>query len=323
MNNLIAKFKDIKIAVIGDLMLDKYIIGKVDRISPEAPIPVVSVQREKFVSGGAANVAANISTLSGLVTILGVVGKDSASVTLNTCISDLGIDTSGICYLPERKTIQKIRIIGQNQQLLRVDYEDESYIGSHVENELMNKLKGCTDLSAIVISDYAKGTITIELMQMLKDFSKDNNIMLIVDPKPKHHNFYQDVELITPNQKEAQELSGIILHSDADFLAAGAKLVNNFRSNIIITAGERGMYVFPQNAPDNFTHIPTVAKEVYDVSGAGDTVIATLSLALACGADLAKAAKLANIAAGIKVSKVGTAPVYLSELTQMIENMEQ
>jgi len=314
MKEIIKKFQDIKIAVIGDLMLDKYIFGKVERISPEAPIPVVAVQQEKFVAGGAANVAANIATLSGRANILGVVGKDSAAVTLNGCIQDLEIDTAGICYLPERKTIQKIRIIGQNQQLLRVDYEDGSYIGAHVEKQMMQQLSACQDLQIIVISDYAKGTITAELMQLLKEYANSRQIKLIVDPKPRHKEFYHDLFLITPNQKEAQELSGIVLQEDKDFRAAGIKLVREFKANIIITAGARGMYLFTKTNPEQYLHIPTVAREVYDVSGAGDTVVATLSLALASGASLAQAAQLANIAAGLKVSKMGTAPVHYAEL---------
>ncbi len=318
MKKIIEKFNDINIAVVGDLMLDKYIIGKVERISPEAPIPVVSVHKEKFVAGGAANVAANIATLSGNAKIFGVVGKDEAALILDNCIKDLGIDTAGMINLPERKTIQKIRIIGQSQQLLRVDYEDGSYIGSHAEKQIISQLSACENLQIIIVSDYAKGTITTELMQLLKTIALKKNIKIIVDPKPKHKEFYKDVYLITPNQKEAQELSGIILEKDEDFLAAGAKLVEKFHSNIIITAGDKGMYVFPIDAPKEFTHIPTVAREVYDVSGAGDTVIATLSLALASGANLSKAAKLANIAAGIKVSKIGTAPVHFDELLNEI-----
>jgi rfaE bifunctional protein kinase chain/domain len=316
MKNIIRRFKDINIAVVGDLMLDKYIIGKVERISPEAPIPVVSVHKEKFVAGGAANVAANIATLNGNAKIFGVVGKDEAATTLSNCIENLGIDARGICSLPERKTIQKIRIIGQSQQLLRVDYEDGSYIGSHAEKQIIMQLSACENLQIIIVSDYAKGTITSELMQLLKKFATEKNIKIIVDPKPKHKEFYQGVSLITPNQKEAQELSGIILEKDEDFLEAGAKLTEEFHSDIIITAGDKGMYVFPIDAPRDFTHIPTVAREVYDVSGAGDTVIATLSLALASGANLAEAAKLANIAAGIKVSKIGTAPVHFKELSE-------
>ena len=168
MKKIIEKFNDINIAVVGDLMLDKYIIGKVERISPEAPIPVVSVHKEKFVAGGAANVAANIATLSGNAKIFGVVGKDEAALILDNCIKDLGIDTAGMINLPERKTIQKIRIIGQSQQLLRVDYEDGSYIGSHAEKQIISQLSACENLQIIIVSDYAKGTITTELMQLLK-----------------------------------------------------------------------------------------------------------------------------------------------------------
>ena len=318
MIKIIDGFKDKKIAVIGDLILDKYIFGKVERISPEAPIPIVTVKSEKFVPGGAANVASNIATLSGKAEILGVVGKDVASKILIDGLSELNIETAGICNLSDRKTIEKIRIIGQNQQLLRVDYEDDSYIGTHIETELINNLEKIENLSVIIISDYAKGTITAELMLMLKKFAKAKEIKLIVDPKPKHKDIYHGVFLITPNQKEAQELSGILLKNDEDFIVAGRKLVSELQANIIITAGEKGMYVFDAQDELKVNHIHTVAKEVYDVSGAGDTVIATLSLAIACGANLSDAATLANIAAGIKVSKMGTAPVYLEELKSQL-----
>ena len=359
MIEIINKFKNQKIAIIGDLILDKYIYGEVDRISPEAPVPIVRVIREKYVPGGAANVAANISTLGGNPFLFGIVGNDQYKDILLQKTAEMNIPTSGIFTDNNKTTIRKTRVIGLNQQLLRIDHENTDYIETHMEEKFVNKLKEIKDLSAILISDYAKGTITKQLMSQLIQFSKENNILLIIDPKPKHKEWYTGSSLITPNKKEAQEMSGIIIESEDDFIKAGEILVNKFESDVIITAGADGMYVFEKLTPTDpsdpslkeegkirnservvplgkgeqkgvdqlttsnsklttnnlsISHIPTVAKEIYDVSGAGDTVIATLALALSSGATLTEAAILANHAAGIKVGKIGTAPIFLEEL---------
>ncbi len=355
----LSNFSNQKIAVIGDLILDKYIYGEVDRISPEAPVPIVRVMKEKYVPGGAANVAANISTLEGKPYLFGIVGNDRYKNILLQKIEELNISTSGIIIDPNKTTTRKTRIIGLNQQLLRIDNENTDYIESHLEDEFLLKLKEVSNLSAIIVSDYAKGVITKQLILQLIQFSKENNILLIIDPKPKHKDWYTGSTLITPNKKEAQEMSGILIDSEDDFIKSGKELVNQFDSNIIITAGAEGMYVFEkglttqpplsnkegkirnsgidiplekgeQKGVDQLTthnstltthnlsvsHIQTVAKEVYDVSGAGDTVIAVLALALSCKASLIDAAILANQAAGIKVGKIGTKPVFLKELVK-------
>jgi len=375
MKEIINKFKNQKIAVIGDLILDKYIYGEVDRISPEAPVPIVRVLKEKYVPGGAANVAANISTLGGDPFLFGTVGKDQYKDILLQKIAEMNIHTSGIFTDNNKTTTRKTRVIGLNQQLLRIDNENIDYIETHQEEKIIDQLKNINDLSAILISDYAKGTITKQLISQLIQFSQANNIPIIIDPKPKHQDWYTGSTLVTPNKKEAQEMCGIIIETKNDFIQVGKLLVNKFNSNVIITAGAEGMYVFEKpspltplpkgeekernidkvvplekgeskgvysdrlseeflqrhstkslNTPDStqhlklttqnlaFTHIPTVAREVYDVSGAGDTVIAVLTLALCCDADLESAAILANQAAGIKVSKIGTAPIFLEEL---------
>ena len=355
MKEIIKKFKNQKIAVIGDLILDKYIYGEVDRISPEAPVPIVRVLREKYVPGGAANVAANISTLGGNPYLFGIVGNDQYKDILLQKTVELNIPTSGIFTDSNKTTIRKTRVIGLNQQLLRIDHENTDYIETHQEDKFINKLKEIKDLSAILISDYAKGTITKQLMSQLVQFSKENEILLIIDPKPKHKEWYTGSSLITPNKKEAQEMSGIMIESEEDFTKAGEILVNKFDSDVIITAGADGMYVFEEGKGDrvqgvreketsparviltnlsrsslkegsklktnnlSISHIPTVAREVYDVSGAGDTVIATLALALSCGTTLKKAAILANHAAGIKVGKIGTVPIFLEELLKEVE----
>ncbi|MDP8200865.1 MAG: PfkB family carbohydrate kinase [Candidatus Tenebribacter burtonii] len=362
MKEIIKKFKNQKIAVIGDLILDKYVYGEVDRISPEAPVPIVRVLREKYVPGGAANVAANISTLGGNPFLFGIVGNDQYKDILLSKTAEMNIPTLGIITDNNKTTIRKTRVIGLNQQLLRIDYENTDYIETHVEDKFIYKLKEVKDLSAIIISDYAKGAITKQLILQLIQFSKENDILLIVDPKPKHKEWYSGSTLVTPNKKEAQEMSGIIIESEEDLIKAGKVLVDKFDSDIIITAGADGMYVFerltprssPRLRPDrpapllnkegelkkndviltdlsrsslkegstittqhlSVSHIPTIAKEVYDVSGAGDTVIAVLALALSCGATLNNAAILANHAAGIKVGKIGTAPIFLEELVK-------
>lgn len=309
---ILSRFQNQKIAIIGDLILDKYVYGIVDRISPEAPVPVVKVTKERFVPGGAANVAANISTLSGQAFLFGIVGNDQHKDILVKSVNDLNIDSLGILTDPKKQTIQKTRIIGMNQQLLRIDNEDTGYIETHLEAEFITKLKKINDLNSIIISDYAKGTITQELLQQIIALGNEKNIHLIIDPKPKHKDWYKNAFLITPNKKEAQEMSGITIETENDFIKAGEKLVEELSANIIITAGAEGMYIFEKdNKPQ---HLPTVAREVYDVSGAGDTVVATLSLALSSGASIFEAANLANIAAGIKVGKSGTQPVYLEEL---------
>ena len=311
-NKYLDQFKNKKIAVIGDLILDKYIFGDVERISPEAPIPIVNVQKETFAPGGAANVAANVSTLSGKAYLLGIVGKDSARETLLETAHSYAINTDGILTDNNKTTIQKIRVIGQHQQLLRIDYEKTDYIDNEKNSLLFKILTNLTDISIIVISDYAKGTITQNLVEQIKQYAKQNNILLIIDPKPLHKSFYEGAFLITPNRQEAQKMSGILIENREDFIKAGQKLILEMDANIVLTAGELGMFVFEKDK--EFIHIPTVAKDVFDVSGAGDTVVASLALALSTGTSLSEAAVIANHAAGIKVGKVGTSPVLLAEL---------
>jgi rfaE bifunctional protein kinase chain/domain len=381
MKKIIENFTNQKIAVIGDLILDKYIFGKVDRISPEAPVPIVKVESEKYVPGGAANVAANISSLGGKAFLIGIVGQDQYQDELVSKLDTANIDYQSVLVDPSKRTTLKTRVIGLNQQLLRIDHEDTHYIESHFEDKFITKLKEIENLSAIILSDYAKGTITKELLSQLIKLAYLKEIPLIIDPKPKHKNWYRNSFLVTPNKKEAQEISGITIETEEDYLKAGEKLVNDLSANIIITAGAEGMYVFERLTPQPhlsnkegeicyseddtkrhstkssnnanssiekqseltpqpplftlkegekslnsqltthnliITHIPTQAREVYDVSGAGDTVVAALTLALSSGASLFSAAKLANKAAGIKVGKSGTQPVYLQELLREI-----
>ena len=314
--NKLNDFKNKKIAIIGDIILDKYILGKVERISPEAPIPVVSVLKEKYVPGGAANVAANISTLGGQAFLFGLVGNDYSGELLLNRLSNFSVNTDGIIKDSQRKTTEKIRVIGHNQQLLRIDYEDTSYIPQNTEVLIVDKIKA-QNFDIIIISDYAKGTITSDILKEIKLIAKKDNIKIIIDPKPSHKNWYHDSFLITPNQKEAGEMLGENIVTENDFIEAGIELVNIYNSNIVITAGSQGMYVFEKDKKHK--HIHTKAKEVYDVSGAGDTVVATLALGLSANMSLLDSAELANLAAGIKVGKLGTAPVKIEELKNAIK----
>ncbi|MBD3164400.1 D-glycero-beta-D-manno-heptose-7-phosphate kinase [Candidatus Woesearchaeota archaeon] len=316
MKDIINKFKNQNILVIGDLILDKYIFGNVERISPEAPVPVIEVKKEMYVPGGAANAANNVSSLGGRAFLLGIVGEDTSKDILLEEARNKGISTEGIITDPRKPTIQKIRVVGQNQQLLRIDYEDKSYIDN--EEKIIERIKNKEKIGAILISDYAKGTITKKLMKDVLGLAKKKNIILIIDPKPRHKSFYKSCYLITPNKKEAEEMTNMAIKTEEDLEKAGTKLMEELDCNVLITTGERGMSLFEKkNAP---IHIPTLAKEVYDVSGAGDTVIATLSLALSSRASLKDAAVLANHAAGIKVGKLGTAPVSAEELKNSLDN---
>lgn len=318
MLDILSKFKQKRIAVVGDLMLDKYIFGKVDRISPEAPIPIVAVKEERSVPGGAANVATNISTLGAEAFLFGIVGNDSAKDILIKSAHEFGISTEGITIDDSKVTIQKIRVLGQGQQLVRIDYEDQNYAENHAESAILEKIKNIANLDAVIVSDYAKGTINKDFMSLLLPYCKAHNIPVIIDPKPAHKHFYKGAFLVTPNKKEAEEMTGMKVETTEDLEACGKLLIEALDCNVIITTSEKGMSVFAKDQEP--VHIPTVAKEVYDVSGAGDTVISTLAIALSCQAALSEAADIANHAAGVKVGKIGTAPVYFNELKKSLTN---
>ncbi|MBU0628039.1 MAG: D-glycero-beta-D-manno-heptose-7-phosphate kinase [Nanoarchaeota archaeon] len=310
LTNILNNFKGKKIMIIGDIMLDKYIFGKVERISPEAPVQVVEVEKESYVPGGAANVANNIASLDGNAYMVGIVGDDQQGNLLIKELNERRIDTNGIFIAKDKPTTQKVRVLGQKQQLLRIDYEKKEYINKETEDSIINFIKNKKEIDAIIISDYAKGVITQKLVDEIKTISK--NKIIIVDPKPKHLNFYKDVTLITPNTKEAIEMTGI-----EDIESTGKHLLKQLNSPILITRGEKGMSLFEK---EEITNIPTKAKEVYDVSGAGDTVVAALTISLTAGATLKEAATLANHAAGIKVGKLGTSTVTIDEIRQSLEN---
>lgn len=305
-----------EILVLGDLILDKYVFGDVERISPEAPIPVVSVTKETFVPGGAANTASNIASLGGQAYLVGIVGNDEPARILIQESRARKINTQGIETDEAVQTIQKIRVIGQSQQLLRVDYENSFKVSAQISKKFEGSCFKNENLKAFVISDYARGTVNLALVDEAKAFCRKKNIPVIVDPRPEHKDWYRGVFLITPNRKEAEEISGRKLTSQDEVVRAGNEMSKALDCHVLITMGERGMSLFEKGREP--VHIPTVASQVYDVSGAGDTVVATLAMALSSGKSLVEAAKLANQAAGIKVRKLGTASVSLAELNEAL-----
>jgi len=320
---IIEKFKDKKILVFGDVILDKYIWGDVSRISPEAPVQVVNVIKESYSPGGAGNVANNIAALSAKSLIVGIVGNDTTKDRLIKELKKRNIDVSGLIEDKNKRTIRKVRVFGRSQQLLRFDYEGKGYVNTETENNILDFIsKKIGEIDAIIVSDYAKGAITKNLMEKLITICKEKNKIIVVDPKPKHKNFYKNATLITPNHAEAHQMTGFAEEEleDTDIERMGKQLLEELNSNVLITKGEKGMSLFEKDGKIN--HIPTFAKEVYDIVGAGDTSVATLTLALASGATLEESAMIANHAAGITVGKIGTSTVNIEELKKSIENVK-
>jgi len=317
--NVLEQFKNKKILVIGDIMLDKYIWGNVSRLSPEAPVQVVKVDKESYAPGGAANVANNVAALNGTTYMIGLTGYDQANDTLLAELSKRKINTDGILVENNKPTTQKVRVIGKGQQLVRFDYENSGYIDEGKEKKIYDfVLKRIQNIDAIIISDYAKGVITQNLSENLIKLANEKKKIIIVDPKPIHKEFYKNATLITPNNKEICEMLNLDEENDKDIIHGGKKLSDYLKTSLIITKGEKGMIIFEKE--NEITNIPTKAKEVFDIAGAGDTVVATLALALASNATLKEAAILANYAAGITVGKIGTTTVSVEEIRKEIEN---
>lgn len=308
------------IMVIGDLMLDEYIWGVVDRISPEAPVPVVEVKEETFRLGGAGNVAKNLTTIGARVLMNTVIGKDRPRDILMDMLGAQGIETGCILCDPQRRTIVKTRIIAHTQQVVRIDKEDRDLIPGDFRAELVAALKNnLAGLDGIIISDYGKGVVSRELIEQVVQESAARGILVSVDPKERNFAHYHGVGLITPNTKELSFGSGMTIQSEQDIIAATQRIFDMLGCGmVLVTRGSNGMSLF-QNR-DTVTHIPTAAQKVFDVTGAGDTVIACFTLAAAAGATPVEAAVIANCAAGIVVGEIGAASVTWDDLrTQCLE----
>jgi len=330
---IINKFGKAKILVVGDLILDEYIWGSVERISPEAPVPVLWAKKRTFVPGGTANVANNICSLGGKVTLLGVTGSDANSKILLSELKKRKINTQGIFAEAKRHTTVKTRILAGHQQVVRVDWEHTHDLPKELNAKILKFIqKNINSFDAIIIEDYGKGVINIALLEALIRLAKTRKKIITVDPKEENFQYYQSVNAITPNRKELEnairnlkikdttsrfKINTDKLFTDKDVDLAAREILEYLNlDSILITLGEQGMKLLEKNG--RLTHIPTVAQEVFDVSGAGDTVISTFTLALCAGASNLEAAHIANFAAGIVVGKLGTAVTNVRELLERI-----
>jgi len=319
--SIVSNFKNVKVMVIGDLILDEFVWGDVSRISPEAPVPVVWVKKESFMPGGASNVANNLRSLGADVLLVGVIGNDESGAILKGELDQKGIRTAGVVTDGSRPTIVKTRVVAGHQQVVRIDKENAEHLSAPVIGRMVKHItENIREVDAVIIEDYGKGVITPALLSKVVPIAKKYRKIISVDPKEEHFNYYKGASVITPNNHEAARAVGFAILDDASLKKAGERLLVKLNCKIaLITLGENGMAVFQRGRPMH--HIPTVAQEVFDVSGAGDTVIASYTLSLASGADPVEAAHIANCAAGIVVGKVGIAVVTPNELLDKIKSL--
>jgi len=316
---IVERFPSASVLVVGDVMLDHFVVGPVNRISPEAPVPIVEHDHDVYRAGGAANVAHNVRALGAGAGLVGVVGADQAAADLARELDRAGISSAGLVTDSARRTTTKLRIVtNRNQQVARIDYETDEEIAGDIEKAVReNSRRLAATARVVVVSDYLKGTVTRAVVGDLVAMCGDRHLPIVVDPKIPHIDYYRGATVVTPNHHEAEVASHIRVRSDGD--AERAARVFRERAgcaHVLITRGERGMSLLEEDAS---THLPSVAREVAGVTGAGDTVVATLALALAAGASLAEAAALANHAAGVVVAKFGAATVSAGELLNAIE----
>ena len=321
---LFGQFGKCRILVIGDIMLDRYLWGSVSRISPEAPVPVVDINKEEHLLGGAANVANNIAALNGQPVLVGVVGKDSFASTLKEKLAARKFTEDGVFTDRSRPTTVKTRIIASNQQVVRADRETTEEISAKLNKKILDYInKILNKISAVIISDYGKGVINLALLENLISACNEKNIFVAVDPKESHFFNYRYVSTITPNHHEAGFVVGKKINDDATLTEVGWQILEQLESkSLLITLGEKGMALFESGQGNqkkrSLTRIPTLARRVYDVTGAGDTVIAALTMAVAAGATLKEAALIANVAASEVVAEVGTAQVSRDRLMKLL-----
>ncbi|MCG6918967.1 MAG: D-glycero-beta-D-manno-heptose-7-phosphate kinase, partial [Deltaproteobacteria bacterium] len=311
-------FTSCRILVVGDLLMDEYLWGRVERISPEAPVPVVEVKEESLILGGAGNVVNNITALGGHALLCGVVGNDFMGQELTRMLQEMNSPINGLVVEEGRPTTIKTRIVAHSQQVVRVDREERRPVNEESIGRILATLqKELHKSDAILIADYGKGVVTRSLMDGIHSLGQGGQTILAIDPTVRNLGLYKDVTLITPNNYEAQQMSGIQIEDDQSLRRAGEHLLEELGCQmVLITQGDKGMTLFEGNGQT--TQIPTVARKVFDVSGAGDTVIATFTLALAAGLKPSDAALLANLAAGIVVGEVGTATVAASKLKDIL-----
>jgi D-beta-D-heptose 7-phosphate kinase/D-beta-D-heptose 1-phosphate adenosyltransferase len=313
-STLLRRFSQVRVLVIGDLMLDRYIWGQVERISPEAPVPIVRVSRENIRAGGAGNVVANIQALGGRAVACGIIGKDQAGQQLLQELRATAAGTAGVVATRMVQTTSKIRIIAHSQQLVRLDREHPEEIDRRRHLRLQTFVQQhVSEFDVIVVSDYAKGVINVELLTVLAELRDKHRFVYLIDPKRRHFAYYRGASLVKPNKEEAGLAAGVEIRDQVGLCQAGERLLDLWQAEaILVSRGEEGMSLFQRQK--RAQHFPTTAREVFDVTGAGDTVLATCALALGAGATLEEATILANYGAGVVVGKVGTATVNPAEL---------
>jgi rfaE bifunctional protein kinase chain/domain len=320
--DLLNRFRGARLLVVGDLMLDHFIFGDVERISPEAPVPVLRVISESYRLGGAANVIHNVRSLGAQVTACGVIGRDAAGKRLVHDLRRVGASTAGVFADKQVQTIEKSRIIAgpHHQQIVRLDRENQAPIAEatlkRLQRFVLAKAMAC---DGVVISDYGKGVVHASLLSSMTRLVRQDKLICVVDPKKENYGRYRFPTLITPNKDEAGDASGVAIRDEKSLLAAGEKLVRTWQAKaVLITRGPDGMSLFRSRRA--VRHFPTESRDLFDVTGAGDTVAAVCGLALACGASFEDAAVIANLAAGLVGDEVGTVAVSLEKLKQLLQD---
>lgn len=319
LNQLKRSFRNKKIAVVGDMMLDCYFWGDVKRISPEAPVPVVEVDNEFYRFGGAANVALNILKLGGIPYPVGVIGNDNDGRIFSSLVNETNIKSDGLIVVESRPTTAKTRVIAHDQHVVRIDKESKKYIDDETQLKIFRHIEETIkDLDGIILQDYNKGVLTPSLIEKIINLAIENNVLITVDPKFNNFFLYKNVTVFKPNRKEAEDVLGMKIKNDDDITVAGMTLLEKMNAdNILLTLGEGGIAVFRKNEPEK--RMPTKAMKVADVSGAGDTVISTLTVALAAKANILEASYLANYAGGIVCEEVGIIPIEIDKLFDTID----
>lgn len=316
-NNLISNLKGKKIAVVGDLMVDRYFWGRVSRISPEAPVPIVEIEREFSQLGGAANVGNNIKFLGGEPFLIGVIGDDNTGTLLLELLKSTGFSVDGIVVDSSRPTTIKTRVIADNQHVVRTDRESRGEINNAIEKRIIKIVKeNISEFDGIILEDYNKGVLKRGIIHKTISAGNDTGIPVAVDPKFNNFFEYKKATVFKPNQREVETKLGVRFTDDEKLIEAGKTLLERLEcENILITRGEKGMTLFKENG--EYINVPTRAKVIHDVSGAGDTVIATLTAILVAGGDIEEAATVANYAAGIVCGEVGVVPIELKKLKEV------
>lgn len=321
LNDVVDSFQHITVLVVGDVMLDRYWWGSVSRISPEAPVPVVRLERSTLAAGGAANVAANVAGLSAKALLVGLIGDDDGGRELPQVLRDANVSPEHLLTFAGRPTTVKTRIVAHSQHVVRIDKEDEVVISERESQEVAGRVLGLLpNADVLVLSDYAKGLLSVALVRTLIDSARRLGKPVLVDPKGRDYKRYAGATLLTPNRMEAAHACGIDAGEEHAVQLSGMRLLSEMDvDSCLITQGEEGMTLFTRDLPP--VSLAAMAREVYDVTGAGDTVIAALSLAIGAGADMLTASRLANLSAGLAVEQVGTTVLSLDSLHRHLESM--